>query len=91
MKQTFSEDQLKPFLEYFVMLENSINKDKPKATEPEKKEETKKADQAESHEEEKQVSKKSKPGKMLNMLLGGALTALGGISLFFLFKHKDKF
>ena len=41
MKQTFSDDQLKPFQEYFVMLENVINKDKPKAKEPEKKEEVK--------------------------------------------------
>jgi hypothetical protein len=91
MKQTFSEEQNKSYQEYFDMLENSLNKDKPKPKEPEKNEKSSTTAPQNSEPEEKQVAKKFKPGKMLNMVLGGALTAIGGISLFWLFRNKNKF
>jgi hypothetical protein len=88
MKQTFSEDQLKPYQEFFIMLENALNKDKPKVQE---KNVEKENPSEQTQDEEKQVAKKAKPGKILSLLLGGALTAIGGMSLFWLFRNKNKF
>jgi hypothetical protein len=91
MKQTFSDEQNRAYQEYFDMLDNALNKDKPRPKEPEKKEQKTAPTTATQEQEEKQVAKKFKPGKMLNMVLGGALTAIGGMSLFWLFRNKNKF
>jgi cytoskeletal protein RodZ len=95
MKQTFSEAQLKQYQEYLVMLENLLSKDKPKESEK-KLEDNRQPSNVQTHfqepeVEEIQIAKKIKPGKVFSMLLGGAITAISGISLFWLFKNKNKF
>lgn len=85
MKQTFSENVVEQFKEYFIILENALNKDKSKEAEP-------KSEFIKSKESEQKLpSSRRKISKILSLVLGSALTIIGGASLFWLFKNKNKF